>query len=243
MLRPCSFLVALVALFVLLLGRSAFAQPSTPEASAPENSPAEPSPTESGVREGAAEREVFEGFGEAHVSVRTMSLAGDTLAPGVGTETASPLTLPGDRIGTLVVPAIAIGGGFRLGPVVIGAELGGGASGGASTATYRAKDIDVRPSGFVGMLSLSAYAGVMITPRGYRLRLDGVLGTEMVSLGMERPAYDDTRVRDIAATRATFGPRARVDFLLRGGGAVGIFAAADALHPGSVAIGVVLTTL
>jgi hypothetical protein len=146
-------------------------------------------------------------------------------------------------VSPIVIGALTIGGGLAIGPVLGGVDIGVGMGGGASAPTRAAGDIDVRPSGFVAAMSTSAYVGLFVEKKRVRYRLDGVLGAELVGLGMERPGFDDTSVSAVNVSRWTLGPRLRADHLVDGGGSIGVALGCDARSPANVALSFVMTTL
>ncbi len=186
---------------------------------------------------------LVEAFAEAGVGVRTFDLSGMTLMTAGVSQNKSRMSIKGEEVSIFALPMINLGVGLRIGPAVAGVEIGGGVGGGASAPARMSGDIQVRPSGFAAAMTAATFLGVMYEKRHYRLRLDGVLGSELVGIGMERPGYDDTSVSAINQTRWTLGPRARFDFLTAGGPGIGITLGCDARNPANVMLGIVMTTL
>lgn len=190
-------------------------------------------------------RSLVEGFGEGGIGIRSVDLTGMTLmTPGVSADKPR-MAIRGEDISVFALATMSIGAGVRVGPVVGGIDIGAGLGGGASTPTRRVGDIDVAPTGFAGAMITSAYLGVMIDQRDYRLRLDAVLGSELIGLGMSRPGYDDTSVSAINQSRWTLGPRVRIDFPFghRQGPAAGFVVGCDARSPANLTFGIVVTSL
>jgi hypothetical protein len=171
-------------------------------------------------------------YGEVFTGVRTVRP--DNIALEVPTgASAEPSLIRVDarEVSPGVAGVLGGGGGFAFGPVLLGVELSVGLGGNARAPARLAGDITVKPTGFVALFNAASYAGVMLERKDVRYRLDGVLGWELVGLGMERPGYPDTVVSAVNGTRWTLGPRVRADFLLTEMGSLGIALGCDARAP------------
>ncbi len=182
-------------------------------------------------------------YGEGFAGVRTISVDNIGLKPAAAGDLPSRMHVDARAVSPGFAGVFGGGGGYAIGPLVLGVDLGLGIGGGARGPLRPAGDIDVKPSGFVAFIWADAYVGLKLEGRRARYRLDAVLGEELAGLGMERPGYPDTRVTAVNGTRWTFGPRARVDFLRTEIGSLGVALGSDVRSPMNATLMFVVTSM
>jgi len=183
------------------------------------------------------------GFFDGGAGLRTVAFKGLTLTTPSSRSAEQPpaLVYEGSRLSPGVVFDMTLGGGVAVGPLFFGLQLEAGFGGGVRGQPQHVADIDVQPSGTVALMNDAVFVGYMMKTRYARLRLDAVLGTELVGIGVDRPSFPDTRVSAVNDIRWTLGPRFRADFYHDEFASLGVAFGFDARNPMNASLHLVMS--
>lgn len=179
----------------------------------------------------------FAAYASLDLGMRTLRLDGTELRSR--TE-GSTLAIEGAELPSKALLETNLRFGVRLHGVLAGIGAGLGYADWGVGKTQPLGDIVVRPNGYVVSGAVLASLGYRYERTGYAVRVEGLLGAQIVGIGFERPGYPDTRIPFANGVQSFFAPRVTLERAFDDV-SFGLFAQADATHPGNVCFGISIT--
>ena len=179
----------------------------------------------------------FAAYASIDLGMRTLRLDGTELRSR--TE-GSTLAVQGADLPTKALLVTNLRFGVRFHGVLAGVGAGLGYADWGVGKVQPLGDIVVRPNGFVVSGAVLASLGYRYERRGYAVRVEGLLGAQMVGIGFERPGYPDTKVAYANGVQSFFAPRVTLERAFDDV-SFGLFAQVDATTHGNFSFGISVT--
>ena len=176
-------------------------------------------------------------YAELALGARSLNLEGETLRAN---RPGSTLTVRGDDVRTKGLVETNFRFGLRFHGWMGGIHVGLGLADWRSGPSRTLGDLTVRPDGFVAIGLAAASFGYRFENGPFGARVEGVVGAEIVGLGVERPSFPDTRIPDVNTVRFVAAPRLTLERASHDV-SFGIFVQMEPLAPSNVLFGISVT--